>query len=183
MQTFRLFPVIVLVALGANPLIVHAQDTPAQAAARAALMQKMNEMDEESPQIATNTPPPAPVTPPVMTPQTNNMNAVPPPPVTTPQPAPTMVDTNMPAMAPMTNMPAMTPTPTPTNPPPVVTNVTNTPAPGTPPPPQEQPIGAPPLPISSSQQAQLQALLQQYQANQITPEQYQAARAKILGGQ
>jgi hypothetical protein len=43
-----------------------------------------------------------------------------------------------------------------------------------------QPIVAPPLPISAAQQAQLQALLQKYDANTITPEQYQAERAKIL---
>jgi hypothetical protein len=42
---------------------------------------------------------------------------------------------------------------------------------------------APPLPISASQQQQLQALLQQYEANQITPVQYQAQRQKILAGQ
>jgi hypothetical protein len=42
---------------------------------------------------------------------------------------------------------------------------------------------APPLPISASQQQQLQALLQQYQADQITPAQYQAERQKILSGQ
>jgi len=43
-----------------------------------------------------------------------------------------------------------------------------------------KPIVAPPLPISPMQEAQLQALLEKYEANAITPEQYQAARAKIL---
>ncbi|MGB7770049.1 MAG: hypothetical protein WBN22_14535 [Verrucomicrobiia bacterium] len=43
-----------------------------------------------------------------------------------------------------------------------------------------KPITAPPLPISPMQQAQLQALLDKYDANIITPEQYQAARTKIL---
>jgi hypothetical protein len=43
-----------------------------------------------------------------------------------------------------------------------------------------QPIEAPPLPISSTKEAQLQALLEKYKANQITPEQYQTQRAKIL---
>ena len=47
----------------------------------------------------------------------------------------------------------------------------------------EQPVTAPSLPISESQQQQLQALLLQYEANQITPAQYQAERAKILAGQ
>lgn len=43
-----------------------------------------------------------------------------------------------------------------------------------------EPIHAPPLPITPKQQAQLQALLEKYDANAITPEQYQAERAKIL---
>ena len=43
-----------------------------------------------------------------------------------------------------------------------------------------KPIVAPPLPISATQQAQLQALLEKYEADAITPEQYQAERAKIL---
>jgi hypothetical protein len=43
-----------------------------------------------------------------------------------------------------------------------------------------KPIVAPPLPISPMQQAQLQALLEKYDANVITPEQYQIERAKIL---
>jgi hypothetical protein len=43
-----------------------------------------------------------------------------------------------------------------------------------------QPILAPPLPISPAQQAQLQALIERYNDNAITPEQYQIERAKIL---
>jgi hypothetical protein len=42
------------------------------------------------------------------------------------------------------------------------------------------PLSAPPLPISAAKDQQLQALLQRYKADQITPEQYQAERAKIL---
>lgn len=42
------------------------------------------------------------------------------------------------------------------------------------------PISAPPLPISQEKQAELQNLLSQYMANQITPTQYQEQRAKIL---
>jgi hypothetical protein len=41
-------------------------------------------------------------------------------------------------------------------------------------------ITAPPLPISQQQQAELQSLLSQYLANQITPAQYQEQRARIL---
>jgi hypothetical protein len=44
-------------------------------------------------------------------------------------------------------------------------------------------ISAPPLPISQQEQAELQNLLSQYMANQITPNQYQEQRAKILAGQ
>jgi hypothetical protein len=43
-----------------------------------------------------------------------------------------------------------------------------------------KPIQPPSLPISPMQQAQLQALLEKYNANAITPEQYQAERANIL---
>ena len=41
-------------------------------------------------------------------------------------------------------------------------------------------IAAPALPISSSKQDQLKALLQKYEADQITPEQYHEQRAAIL---
>jgi hypothetical protein len=44
-------------------------------------------------------------------------------------------------------------------------------------------IPGPPLPISSDKQAQLEELLRKYKADEITPEQYHAARAKILSGQ
>ncbi len=43
-----------------------------------------------------------------------------------------------------------------------------------------RPIEAPSLPISMSKEAQLQALLAQYKADQITPEQYFKQRAAIL---
>ena len=44
----------------------------------------------------------------------------------------------------------------------------------------EMPIVAPPLPISAAKQAQLQALLERYKADLVTPAEYQAERAKIL---
>jgi hypothetical protein len=43
-----------------------------------------------------------------------------------------------------------------------------------------KPIDSPPLPITATQQAQLQALLSKYKANQITPDEYQRQRAEIL---
>ena len=47
--------------------------------------------------------------------------------------------------------------------------------------PTVQPPEAPPLPISAEQEQRLQELLQKYKADQITPEQYQTERARILG--
>ena len=46
--------------------------------------------------------------------------------------------------------------------------------------PAATPIVAPDLPISEAKQQRLQALLVQYKADQITPEQYQQQRAAIL---
>jgi len=46
--------------------------------------------------------------------------------------------------------------------------------------PEYKPIPAAPLPLSGSKEARLAALLVQYKADQITPEQYHQERAKIL---
>ena len=43
-----------------------------------------------------------------------------------------------------------------------------------------KPIVAPPLPISAAKEARLQALLEQYKADQITPKEYHDQRAAIL---
>jgi hypothetical protein len=43
-----------------------------------------------------------------------------------------------------------------------------------------KPIESPLLPVSAAQQAQLQALLAKYKANQVTPEEYHKQRAEIL---
>jgi hypothetical protein len=43
-----------------------------------------------------------------------------------------------------------------------------------------KPIDAPALPISADKEAQLQALLAKYKADQITPVEYQKQRAEIL---
>jgi hypothetical protein len=43
-----------------------------------------------------------------------------------------------------------------------------------------RPIQSPALPISSDKHTRLNDLLRRYQADQITPEQYHQARAKIL---
>lgn len=47
-------------------------------------------------------------------------------------------------------------------------------------PPAVQPLESPPLPISADQEQRLEELLKKYKADQITPEQYQTERAKIL---
>lgn len=46
-----------------------------------------------------------------------------------------------------------------------------------------QPIQPPPAPVTAQQQEELQSLLQRYEADQVTPDEYQAERAKILAGQ
>jgi hypothetical protein len=45
------------------------------------------------------------------------------------------------------------------------------------------PIQPPPPPVSPEQDAQLQALLQKYEADQISPQEYQTERAAIIGNQ
>ena len=45
-----------------------------------------------------------------------------------------------------------------------------------------QPLEGPPLPISSEKQQRLRELLERYKVDQVTPEQYQVDRAKILAG-
>ena len=48
MQRFRLLPAVITISLASSAVLAHADnDTPAQAAARAALMQQMNQMDTE----------------------------------------------------------------------------------------------------------------------------------------
>jgi hypothetical protein len=66
-------------------------------------------------------------------------------------------------------------------------NPPSTPVNPTPKPPKQPastlpPIAAPDLPISAEKKQQLDALLSRYRADQITPDQYQAERAKILQG-
>lgn len=219
MQTSRFLPAIVIIALCASVSAGRADDTPAQAAARAALMGSLSQTGNSAVQVDTNlpqasfeqpsaTPPPAtpaPVVPPVEQPVTT-------PPVTAALP-PLQVSTNLtvppveqesvptnqvvyPVNPPMTNtadqaaaraalMNSMgTPentastAPSPTQPGMIPSTPTKSaPAAG------YGVMTAPPLPISQSQQEQLQALLQQYMANQITPVQYQEQRAKIMAGQ
>ncbi|HTV38925.1 MAG TPA: hypothetical protein VMF08_00005 [Candidatus Sulfotelmatobacter sp.] len=70
MQRFRLLPAVVTISLASSVVMVHADDTPAQAAARAALMQQMNQMDTEQAPGSSNsvTAPATPATPPAKQP-------------------------------------------------------------------------------------------------------------------
>jgi len=45
-----------------------------------------------------------------------------------------------------------------------------------------QPMVGPPSPLSTDKQQRLATLLEKYKADQLTPEQYHAERAKILAG-
>ena len=255
----KLLPAVCAVAFCASFISVRADDTPVQAAARAALEQKMNELDApvvvtpsgavevQSSQPKTNavpaattpqpgavpaaapapntvaTPPPAesapttptpteaqpaatattpeatpaavepvatePPSPPAATMPAETAPATPPPAETMPaapipevKPAPVMIEPGPPIITPapvvVPQSPAM---PAVSRVKPGVTSATNqinAIFPG-----KElglKPIEAPLVPISATQQAQLQALLTQYKANQISPEEYHKRRAEIL---
>jgi len=213
-------------------IAIRAEDTPAQAAARAALMEKMNELETQPAQPAQPAPPPIVVTPSGVTEaqpvQPTNPVVVPPPVAPAPSPivpapetnstpaaetapaAPAVSDAEAQAKAraaleQKTNelnrqdwaTPPVAPAPTAApGPPPVTVNPVKPAPPAVQPeaakpasaananfPGKElglRPIQAPPLPISAAKQAQLQTLLEKYEADQITPEQYHTERARIL---
>jgi hypothetical protein len=210
MQNFRLLPAIVAVTLCASPILTRADDTPQQAAARAAMMQQMNGgdtgvQDTNVPAITAPQPETMPATPPPPAYVPPPAPATPPPmSVTPPLAAPSPVMTNMtmdtqypvnpaPTASQSNTSPIVVP-PAPSENPPTAAPATSTmfpastPAPATPvaspaPAAAPLPMTAPPLPVTATQQQALQDLLSQYEANQITPAQYQAQRAKILSGQ
>lgn len=151
------FPLwICALALGGT-LAVHAQDNPAQASARTALQQKMNELDA-NPAATTPAPEAAPA-------------------ASAPAAAPAVV---APAAAieaaPASAAPVVeTPAPAATAP---AAAVVETPAPAA----VKAPI-AKPTPSSApalSKDERLMLLLARYKADQITPEQYHTQRAAIL---
>jgi len=203
MQFSKLFFTVGVIAVSAGVMAVRAQDTPAQATARAALMQQMNSLE---PQPAQPAPPPIMVTPAgakqVKPGQPTNAAVTAHPPAAVaaaPAPKPMPVPAAPPASpaAPVQTQPNLTTPavahaaqaqPATVNPvkpaPPVV-------KPEKMPPPKGtnyfvgkelglKPIVAPPVPISATKQARLQALLVKYQNDQITPEQYHTQRAQIL---
>jgi len=225
MRIPKLFSVVCVVAFCAGFITIRAEDTPAQAAARAALMEKMNALEAQPAQPA---PPPVVVTPSGATQaqpsHPKNVVVVPPPAVSAQPTVPA------PQTKPMLGTKAAQTKPTPSNmeaqtkAPAALKQKTSEPNPQewanpmfAPPAPQTQPaatgsvkpappatkpevmsppnqinanypgkelglkpIEAPPPGISGTKEAQLQALLAAYKADQITPERYHTERAKIL---
>ena len=204
-------PAIFAVVFCYGLMIVRAADTPAQAAARAALMQQMNETPTTQPStpapvivppsaVKVETPAPVVVAPPVV--QTPAPAAVPAPsaPMFQPVAAPAM-DSDAQAKAraallqkmseiesqsPATPMPAPEKVVVKETEKPVVKMETPAPVVMQPKPvmvaePMVKPIETPALPISATKEERLQALLQKYKADQITPEEYHTERAKIMG--
>lgn len=228
MQTFRIL-LGVIVTVSASALLTQADDSAQQAAARAALMQQMGQLDTNPPPAAV-APAPAPVEKPKKASRKHKKSAAAPastnemmqaqspaganlPPITEQAPtqqAPTQQSPGqLPPLTPaspnnltvppveqanvplppnastnaMTEFPVNPPLSQPNNGLPPITP-SSTPAPGQETPASEaNPMAAPPLPISPAQQQELQDLLSRYMANQITSEQYQEDRAKILNGE
>jgi hypothetical protein len=186
MRISKLYLVVCAVILSPLTPTVRADDSPNQAAARAALEQQMQAMDAQ--QATQNTPASA-------------SNA----PVQSAQPAAAnpSVAASTAAAAPATSAAVHSgnglfgPVPPPSGaiPPSAITAQTTTPPAAGQIQPMDssqkdksnqgkalemKPIVAPPLPISADQQAQLKALLERYDAGTITPVEYQAERKKIL---
>lgn len=238
MQVSKFVLAVCATTVCAGILCVQAQDTPAQAAARAALMQSMGEPATAAPaapvtpaapakdapilvessgfvteqtnapaqtnQVATPPPVPAVVAPMAQTPVTSPsssdneaqararaalLQAMGQQPAETPAPAPApvpaMAVTPAPtvAVAPAESAPAETtpmksaaPDVKPVAAAPASASNTNYPGKNL----GFAPIVAPPLPISATKAQQLDALLTQYKADQISPVDYQKQRAAIL---
>ncbi len=185
MQTSK-FPLWICALTVCGGMMLHAEDTPAQAAARAALNQKMQEV-EGTPAPAPATP--APATPPpaaaaVQTPTETPAPAATPAPATAPAITEPVVvqptDTEAQARAraalneKMAEIGTPAPAPVPTTASATASRVPAATAPGF------KPITAPALPINMTKAGKLEWLLSQYKADQITPEQYHKQRAEIL---
>ena len=195
MQTSK-FPLWICALTLCGGMTLRAEDTPAQAAARAALNQKMQEV-EGAPATAPETPAatiPATTPPAAAAVQTPTET---PAPVATPTPA--TATAAAPATAPATTEPVVvqpgdteaqararaalnekmaeigTPAPAPAAASTTASRVPAATAPGF------KPITAPALPINMTKAGKLDWLLSQYKADQITPEQYHKQRAEILG--
>ena len=191
---------ICALALG-GVITIRAEDTAAQAAARAAMLEKMQELQGGS-TTAPQTPAPAESAPAAVTPApTTPPAAAPaetvPPAATTPAPVETPADST--TMSPAITQPGDTEaqararaalnekmaalgTPVAPTQPSSASNASpavNAAAAASASP---APIVAPPLPINFSKEQKLDWLLNLYKANQISPQQYHEQRAAILAG-
>lgn len=189
---------ICALALG-GVITIRAEDTAAQAAARAAMLEKMQELEGGS-TTAPQTPAPAESAPAAVTPApTTPPAAAPaetvPPAATTPAPVETPADSTI--MSPAITQPgdseaqararaalnekmAALGTPAAPTQPASASNASpavNAAAAASASP---APIVAPPLPINFSKEQKLDWLLNLYKANQISPQQYHEQRAAIL---
>ena len=185
MKISKLLPAAGILAVCVSFASVRAQDNPAQAAAREALMKHMNEVQAPEPQ----TPPAAPTAPaatvepapaipaePAAAPAVEAVAPVAPAAIAEPvmampetnavvEPVMAMPETNV-VVAPVVMMPETNAVAAPP------AAIVNSPGP--------IPIIAPPLPISMTKEQRLQTLLMLYKADQVTPEQYHTQRAAIL---
>ena len=188
---------ICALALG-GVITIRAEDTAAQAAARAAMLEKMQELQGDS-ATAPQTPAPAESAPAAVTPAPTPPPAAPaetvPPVATTPAPVETPADstTTTPAItqpgdseaqararAALNEKMAALGTPAVPTQPSSASNASpavNAAAAASASP---APIVAPPLPINFSKEQKLDWLLNLYKANQISPQQYHEQRAAIL---
>ena len=213
MQISKLIPVVCVAAFCASFIAVRAEDTPAQAAARAALMDKMNALETQPAQPAQPAPPPIVVTPsgatPVKPSQPTKAVVIPSPAVQAQPAVPAPETKPMPGTEAVQTVPVTSDAEAQARARGALEHKMSelnkqewtTPAvvPAAPSAPQTQPvavrpvkpappadnsgltlIAAPPVPISAAKQAQLQALLEKYKADQITPGEYHTERAKIL---
>jgi hypothetical protein len=174
----KLLPAFCVVALSATGFIARAEDNPAQAAARIALAKQLFDMNA---QAGTN----APATSSDSSTSTHAMASAPAPapaPVAAPAPAPASPAPSAPASKRDDAEKAALSTAMTT---PATSSTTNSAAaaaalnyPG-----KDlglKPVSAPPLPISTAKQQRLQALLDKYKADQLTPDEYHQQRAAIL---
>jgi len=193
MRISKLPLAICVTAICAGFVAVRAEDTPEQAAARAALMEKMNELAAQP--SPSNQSPPIVVTPSgaMAQPAARQTNAT-----VAAEKAPTpasqaktqttsaqkmneMNQQNWAAPASPAQSSAMIPAQSGSSlfasdaPPPKSANP-NSPGKDL----GLKPIAAPSPPVSAAKLAQLQALLMRYQSDQISPAEYQAERARIL---
>jgi hypothetical protein len=165
MQTFK-FSIGICVCALAFAAVVRADDNPDQAAARAAVLAQLAQMDAAPP--ATNvivaTPPPtqAPIVVAPVAPVAPVLSQ--PAPVTVPALNDVAVQSRAVAATVQTNAV-------------VKISVTNAPAAT-----NFLPLIAPALPISDSKEARLQALDAQYKSGQISPQNYFNQREAILNG-